>query len=108
MSSRLLLAEPQASTDLDTFLGRAVQVEDGSARVVATGGVLAVYVPVLFPSGLLDDSATILGLRTFALADAEAEAATRPQANERIALHLGMTSRAQSRRPPRRPERIRK
>jgi len=73
MSSRLLLAEPQASTDLDTFLGRAVQVEDGSARVVATGGVLAVYVPVLFPSGLLDDSATILGLRTFALADAEAD-----------------------------------
>jgi len=72
MTSRLLLSEPQALTDLDTFLGRALQVEDGSARIVASGGVLAVYVPVLFPSGLLDDSATILGLRAFALADEEA------------------------------------
>lgn len=72
MTSRLLLSDPQALADLDTFLGRAVQVEDGSARIVAADGVLAVYVPVLFPSGLLDDSATILGLRTFALADADA------------------------------------
>lgn len=72
MTSRLLLSEPQALADLDTFLGRAVQVDDGSARIVAADGVLAVYVPVLFPSGLLDDSATILGLRTFALADASA------------------------------------
>jgi len=63
-----MLAEPQALADLDTFLGRAIRVQDGSARVVAGDGVLAVYVPVLFPSGLLDDSATILGLRTFALA----------------------------------------
>ncbi len=70
MTTRLLLAEPQAAGDLDTYLGRAVQVQDGSARIVAADGVLAVYVPVLFPSGLLDDSATILGLRTFALADA--------------------------------------
>ncbi len=69
MSSRLLLSEPQAPADLDTFLGRAVQIQDGSARIVSTGGVLAVYVPVLFPTGLLDDSATILGLRTFALAE---------------------------------------
>lgn len=69
MTTRLLLSEPQALADLDTFLGRAVQIEDGSARVIAASGVLAVYVPVLFPSGLLDDSATILGLRTFALAD---------------------------------------
>ncbi len=68
MTPRLLLAEPQAPADLDTFLGRAVQILDGSARIVSAGGVLAVYVPVLFPTGLLDDSATILGLRTFALA----------------------------------------
>ncbi|MBO9577917.1 MAG: hypothetical protein J7480_04000 [Microbacteriaceae bacterium] len=70
----LLLAAPEAPSDLDTFLGRAVQVQDGSARIVAAGGVLAVYVPVLFPSGLLDDSATILGLRTFALAEGSADA----------------------------------
>jgi len=68
MSSRLMLTEPNAATDLDTFLGRASLIEDGSARVIATGGVLAVYVPVLFPTSLLDDSATVLGLRTFALA----------------------------------------
>jgi len=73
MATTLQLADPQAAADLDTFLGRAIQVEDGSARVVVTGGVLAVYVPVLFPSGLLDDSATILGLRTFALDGPEAE-----------------------------------
>ena len=72
MTSRLLLSEPQALNDLDIFLGRAVQIEDGSARVVAADGVLAIYVPVLFPSGLLDESATILGLRTFGLADSEA------------------------------------
>ncbi|OJX70138.1 MAG: hypothetical protein BGO95_03770 [Micrococcales bacterium 73-13] len=74
MTTTLLLADPRGPADLDTFLGRAIQVEDGSARLVAHAGVLAVYVPVLFPSGLLDDSATVLGLRTFALADAEAEA----------------------------------
>lgn len=69
MVTTLQLADAQAPGDLDTFLGRAIQVEDGSARIVADGGVLAVYVPVLFPSGLLDDAATVLGLRTFALAD---------------------------------------
>ena len=71
MATTLQFADPQASADLDTFLGRSIQVEDGSARVVIAGGVLAVYVPVLFPSGLLDDSATILGLRTFALEASE-------------------------------------
>jgi hypothetical protein len=79
MATTLQFADPQASADLDTFLGRAIQVEDGSARVVVTGGVLAVYVPVLFPSGLLDDAATILGLRTFALAEAEPDAAAQAE-----------------------------
>lgn len=69
MATTLTLADAAAPADLDTFLGRAIQIQDGSARVVAEGGVLAVYVPVLFPTGLLDDSATVLGLRTFALAD---------------------------------------
>ncbi len=73
MTSRLLFAEPQAAADLDTFLGRAIQVQDGAARIVAADDVLAVYVPVLFPVGLLDDSATILGLRTFALATENAD-----------------------------------
>ena len=44
---------------------------DGAVRIIADGGVLAVYVPVLHPAGLLDDSATVLGLRTVAIADRE-------------------------------------
>jgi len=62
-----MLTEPNAASDLDTFLGRAILVNDGSARVIATGGVLAIYVPVLFPTSLLDDAATVLGLRAFAI-----------------------------------------
>jgi len=83
MSSRLLLAEPQALADLDTFLGRAVQVQDGSARIVAADGVLAVYVPVLFPTSLLDDSATVLGLRTFALGEEASADSVVPMASLR-------------------------
>jgi len=75
MTDRLRLADPQAPADLDTFLGRAIQTQDGSARLVVAGRVLAVYVPVLFPTSLLDDSATILGLRTFALAVPDADGA---------------------------------
>jgi len=70
MSTSLKLRDPGAARDLDTFLGRAAAVQDGSARLIADAGVLAVYVPVLFPTSLLDDSATVLGLRTFAIADA--------------------------------------
>ncbi len=63
----LMLTETDAAGDLDTFLGRAAELQDGSVRVLATGGVLAVYTPVLFPSSLLDDAATVLALRTFAI-----------------------------------------
>jgi hypothetical protein len=61
------LADALALADLATYLGRAARVEDGSVRVIATGGVLAVYSAVLYPKGLLDESPTVLGLRTFAL-----------------------------------------
>lgn len=67
MADRLLLTEPDAAGDLDTFLGRAEAIQDGSVRVITAGGVLAVYAPVLFPTSLLDESATVLGLRTFAI-----------------------------------------
>ena len=36
-------------------------------RLIAGSGVLAVYVAVLYPAGLLDESPTVLGLRTFVL-----------------------------------------
>jgi hypothetical protein len=44
-----------------------MRVEDGSVRLIAGSGVLAVYVSVLHPAGLLDESPTVLGLRTFAI-----------------------------------------
>ena len=68
MTETFRLADP-AAADLQTYLGRAAAVLDGAVRVIADGGVLAVYVPVLHPAGLLDDSATVLGLRTVAIAD---------------------------------------
>jgi hypothetical protein len=70
MSSTFSLVDSLALGDLHVFLGRAVRVEDGSVRLIAGSGVLAVYVAVLHPAGLLDESPTVLGLRTFALTSA--------------------------------------
>ena len=61
------LADPASLDDLQTFLARAQRVEDGSVRLIAGSGVLAVYAAVLYPVGLLDETPTVLGLRTFAL-----------------------------------------
>lgn len=69
MSQTFSLGDSLALGDLTVFLGRAGRVEDGSVRLIAGSGVLAVYVAVIYPSGLLDESPTVLGLRTFALAD---------------------------------------
>ena len=67
MSRTLSLVDSLSLGDLHVFLGRAARVEDGSVRLIAGSGVLAVYVAVLYPAGLLDESPTVLGLRTFAL-----------------------------------------
>jgi hypothetical protein len=67
--SAFTLLDSHALGDLRTFLSRAGRVEDGSVRLIAGGGVLAAYSAVLYPAGLLDESPTVLGLRTFALAD---------------------------------------
>jgi hypothetical protein len=72
MSKIFSLGDSLALGDLHVFLGRAAQVDDGSVRLIAGSGVLAVYVAVLHPAGLLDESPTVLGLRTFALANQEA------------------------------------
>lgn len=40
-------------------------------RLIAGGGILAVYVAVIYPAGLLDEVPTVLGLRTFALTASE-------------------------------------
>lgn len=69
MSRSFTLVDSLALGDLHVFLGRALRVEDGSVRLIAGSGVLAVYVSVLHPVGLLDESPTVLGLRTFAVSN---------------------------------------
>jgi hypothetical protein len=71
MSETFSLSDSLSLGDLQVYLGRAGRVEDGSVRLIAGSGVLAVYVAVFYPVGLLDESPTILGLRTFALTDRE-------------------------------------
>ncbi len=69
MAQQLTLADSLSLGDLHTYLQRAGRVEDGSVRLVAGSGILAVYTAILYPRGILDESPTVLGLRTFALAD---------------------------------------
>lgn len=67
MGTSFTLPDAASLGDLRTYLGRAARVEDGSVRLIADSGVLAVYTAILYPVGLLDDLPTVLGLRTFAL-----------------------------------------
>ncbi|WP_210506149.1 hypothetical protein [Naasia sp. SYSU D00057] len=69
MARTILLADALSLGDLVTYLGRAGRVEDGSVRLIAGNRVLAVYTAILYPAGLLDESQTVLGLRTLALED---------------------------------------
>ncbi|MEV8253676.1 hypothetical protein AB0O95_06875 [Rhodoglobus sp. NPDC076762] len=68
MTGTFTVVDSLALGDLQVFLGRAARVDEGSVRLIGGAGVLAVYVSVLHPAGLLDQSPTVLGLRTFALA----------------------------------------
>jgi hypothetical protein len=69
MSQSFSLIDSLSLGDLQVFLGRAGRIDDGSVRLIAGSGVLAVYVAVLYPAGLMDESPTVLGLRTFALSE---------------------------------------
>lgn len=64
MDRFLTLPDATALTDLTTYLGRADRIDRASVRLIAGGGVLAVYTAVLHPGGLLDETPTVLGLRT--------------------------------------------
>jgi hypothetical protein len=66
MTNTFLLQDAHTAADLRTYLARVRVVDDTAVRLIAGGGVLAVYSAVLYPRGLLDASPTILGLRTFA------------------------------------------
>lgn len=67
MTQALTLVDGLALRDLQVYLSRASRIEEGSVRLIAGGGILAVYVAVIYPVGLLDEVPTVLGLRTFAL-----------------------------------------
>src|SRR3982751_2561402 len=69
MGSSFTLADLPTLDDLQVFLARAARIEEGTVRLIAGSGVLAVYVAVFYPQGLLDESPTVLGLRTVALRD---------------------------------------
>jgi len=72
MVQQFTLADSLSLGDLHTYLQRAGRVEDGSVRLIAGSGILAVYTAILYPRGILDESPTVLGLRTFELVDTEA------------------------------------
>lgn len=70
MSAAFTLVARPAAHDLSVLLGRALRLDEaGAVRLIADSGVLAVYVAVITPKGLLDRGPTVLGLRTFALAE---------------------------------------
>lgn len=69
MTAALRLTDPQSLADLGRFASRARTVDDeGAMRLQASGRVLAAWVGVLSGTGILAEG-TVLGLRTFALAD---------------------------------------
>lgn len=68
MSQSFSLEDSLSVSDLQTYLSRAARVEEGSVRLIGGSGVLAVYTAMLYPRGLLDQTPTVLGLRTFAIA----------------------------------------
>lgn len=101
MVQQLALADSLSLGDLHTYLQRAGRVEDGSVRLIAGSGILAVYTAILYPRGILDESPTVLGLRTFALADAEEFDSVVPMRSlvERIVRARGELSEDDDSRP---------
>ena len=63
MSHRLLLADPETSKDVLTFMGRAARISDEGVRLQASNGVLALTAAALAPHGLFDQTPTVLGMR---------------------------------------------
>src|SRR3712207_991785 len=71
MAPHFTLAASLSLGDLHTYLMRAGRVEDGSIRLISGSGLLAVYTAILYPRGILDETPAVLGLRAFALAEAD-------------------------------------
>ncbi|MGX5694710.1 hypothetical protein ACWKWP_00785 [Agromyces soli] len=71
MVQHFTLADSLSLGDLHTYLQRAARIDDGSVRLISGSGILAVYTAMLYPRGILDETPTVLGLRTFALVDTD-------------------------------------
>ncbi|SEB80819.1 MULTISPECIES: hypothetical protein [Microbacterium] len=63
MPHQLLLADPETSKDVLTFLGRATRISDEGVRLQAAQGVLALTGAALAPHGLFDQTPTVLAMR---------------------------------------------
>lgn len=63
MPHQLLLADPETSKDVLTFLGRSARISDEGVRLQAANGVLALTGAALAPNGLFDQTPTILAMR---------------------------------------------
>jgi hypothetical protein len=59
----LLLADPETSKDVLTFVGRASRITDEGVRLQAAGGTLALTTAALAPHGLFDQTPTVLAMR---------------------------------------------
>jgi len=79
MTRTLRLVDAQSVDGLQAFLASAARVEDGTVRLIVDSGVLAAYVAVLHPTGLLDETPTVLGLRTFVIEGRESFDVVVPQ-----------------------------
>lgn len=66
MPQRLTLADADTAKDLLTFAGRAVRVGADGIRLQAERGVLRASIATLAPTGLLDQTPTVLGMRVIA------------------------------------------
>ncbi|MFV0373123.1 hypothetical protein [Microbacterium sp.] len=63
MSERLIFLDAETAADALTFSGRAAAVGDGTVRLRAVDGVLAMTCAPLAPVTLLDDTPTVIGMR---------------------------------------------
>jgi hypothetical protein len=63
MSQRLIFADAAAAADALTFAGRTARIGDGSVRLRAADGALAMTSAPFAPRGLFDTTPTVLALR---------------------------------------------
>jgi hypothetical protein len=63
MPQRLRFADEPSAADAATFASRASRLGDGTVRLQANAGVLAMTCAPLAPRGLLDATPTVIGMR---------------------------------------------